>query len=172
MITQKQIDAIDHLADCLFQSGQEDYLQASSDEMPGVICDYINQTQKMAPSQDLIGVDEWEIALVVAFGESVEWDQSLFDENGFYQWTKKRFLDALREAGTIEVDNSPLLTSFDIEPEDGEMRFDWVDEEQTYEVVIPEESLNRIMITPEGYIMGDSKGEPTTICPFKLTRLW
>ena len=85
---------------------------------------------------------------------------------------REQIIQALRDAGAVYVDDSPLLGSFDVEPQNGVLIFNWEDEDGEYVVQIPEASLDTATIGPDGFQVKDSDGEVVALAPFILTKTW
>jgi hypothetical protein len=93
---------------------------------------------------------------------------------------RKQILDALQKAEALIVGDSPLLGFFPIFPntddsDDGKnlvLKFTWEDEGLEYSVVIPESSLDKATLKPDGYNLEDKDGKIVALASYLLQPLW
>lgn len=82
---------------------------------------------------------------------------------------KEKILSILRQADSVYIGDSPLLGSFPTEIEDGELTFNWVDDEGEYIITIPEASLDSAKVTKKGFVVMNDTGDEVILAPYKLT---
>lgn len=78
------------------------------------------------------------------------------------------FIYALNNADVIRVDDGPLLTGYEYDEDDQMVTFRWVDEENQFEVVVPQEAIATAEHKGNGFLVADADGDTVKVEIFSL----